>query len=223
MKISPTPSLPVHDRKRITKEGEFLPFVKGGKEGFSLRCLHNYGLINNSKLITLNSELITMNWYVIQTKPKKEEEAKSYLSTKGVEIFNPRIESFALRNGRMSKELKPLFSSYIFGRFDLNQDYPLVRWARGVRKVLGFGGYPTPVAEEVIEIIKKRADGDGIVRKKYHFEPNDLVRIKAGLLKDLLGIFDRWVSDSERVKILLNLIGYQPAVELHYSMIEKVA
>ncbi len=24
-------------------------------------------------------------WYVIQTKPKKEEEAKSYLSTKGVE------------------------------------------------------------------------------------------------------------------------------------------
>jgi len=28
---------------------------------------------------------------------------------------------------------------------------------------------------------------------------------------------------TERVRILLNLIGYQPAVEIHYSMIEKVA
>ena len=164
-----------------------------------------------------------MNWYVIQTKPKKEEEAKSYLSTKGVEIFNPLLESFVLRNGRMSKELKPLFPNYIFGRFDLNQDFLLVRWARGVKKILGFGGSFTPVSEEVIELIKKRTDNNGIVRETYRFEPNDLVRIKAGPLKDLLGIFDRWVSDSERVRILLNLIGYQPAVELHYSMIGKVA
>jgi transcriptional antiterminator RfaH len=164
-----------------------------------------------------------MKWYVIQTKPKKEEEAKSYLSTKGVEIFNPLTESFVLRNGRMNKEPKPLFPNYIFGRFDLNQDYPLVRWARGVKRVLGFGGYPIPVAEDVIEVIKKRTDNNGIVRKDYHFEPNDLVRIKAGPLKDLLGIFDRWVSDSERVRVLLNLIGYQPAVDIHCSMIEKVA
>jgi len=162
-------------------------------------------------------------WYVIQTKPKKEEEAKSYLSTKGVEIFNPLIESFVLRNGRMNKEFKPLFPNYIFGRFDLNQDYPLVRWARGVKRVLGFGGYPVPVAEEVVGLIKKRTDTNGIMRENYHFEPNDLVRIKGGPLKDLLGIFDRWVSDSDRVRVLLNLVGYQPAVELHYAMIEKVA
>lgn len=169
-------------------------------------------------------EVLKMNlWYVIQTKPKKEGEAESYLSTKGVEIFNPLMETFALKNGRMSKELKTLFPGYIFGKFDLDQNYPLVRWARGVRKILGFGGYPTSVSEEVIEIIKGRTDSDGVVRKKYHFEANDVIRIKSGPLKDLLGIFDRWVSDSERVRILLNLIGYQPSVELHYSLIEKVA
>jgi transcription antitermination factor NusG len=61
------------------------------------------------------------------------------------------------------------------------------------------------------------------VRAKHHFEPNDVVRIKTGPLKDLLGIFERWVSDNDRVRVLLNLIGYQPAVEMHYSMIEKVA
>jgi hypothetical protein len=30
----------------FAKEGYFLPFAKGGKEGFSLRCLYDYGLIN---------------------------------------------------------------------------------------------------------------------------------------------------------------------------------
>jgi transcription antitermination factor NusG len=165
-----------------------------------------------------------MEWFVIQTKPKKEEEAKSYLSMKGLEIFNPLMENFVIRNGAMSKEYKPLFQSYMFGKFDLEQDYALVRWGRGVKKILGLGGnYPTPVSEEVVEIIKRRTDSYGIVRKSCHFEANDRIRIKSGPLKDLLGIFERWVSDSERVRVLLNLIGYQPEVELHYSMLEKVA
>ncbi len=163
------------------------------------------------------------NWYVIQTKPKKEAEAESYLLTKGVEVFNPLMETFALRNGMMNKKLKPLFPGYIFGKFDLDQNYPLVRWAKGVKKVLGFGEYPTPISDEVVEIIKERTDAYGIVRLKYHFQANDVIRIKTGPLKDLLGIFERWISDSERVRILLNLMGYQPAVEIHYSMVEKVA
>jgi transcriptional antiterminator RfaH len=162
-------------------------------------------------------------WYVIQTKPKKEQEAESYLSTRGVEMFHPLMESFALRNGGMKKELKPLFPGYLFAKFDLERNYPLVRWGRGVKKVLGFGGYPTPISEEVVSIIKERTDTQGIVRMKHHFEPNDVVRITKGPMKDLLGVFERWLSESERVRILLNLIGYQPSIELHYSMIEKVA
>ena len=162
-------------------------------------------------------------WYDIQTKPKKEEEAQSYLSTAGVEMFNPLIETFALRSRGMSKELKPLFPGYIFGKFDLEKNYPLVRWARGVKKILGFGGYPTPISEDIVRIIKERTDTQGILRVKNRFEPYDDVRIKAGPMKDLLGVFERWLPDHERVRILLRLIGYEPAVEIHYSMIEKVA
>ena len=180
--------------------------------------------IKNSKSEIQNSQLITMiSWYVIQTKPKKEEEAKSYLSKKGVEIFSPLMENILVRNGSLHKGLKPLFPGYIFGKFNIEKDYSLVRWARGVKKILGLGGYPSPVSEEVIEIIRKRTDGHGIVKKSYHFDTNDRIRIKSGPLKDLLGIFERWVSDSDRVRILLNLIGYQPSIELHYSMIERVA
>jgi len=162
-------------------------------------------------------------WYVIQTKHRKEEEANSFLSQKGVEIFAPLIETFTARNGRICKELAPLFPGYIFGNFDLIQNYPLVRWARGVQRVLGFGDYPTPISEDAINIIKMRTDCNGIVKRVKHFKTNDVVRITSGPLKDLIGIFERWVSDGERVRILLNLISFQPVVEIHYSIVEKVA
>lgn len=162
-------------------------------------------------------------WYVIQTKPFKEKEATTCLSTKGVEVFSPLIETFSSRNGRINKELKPLFPSYIFGKFEIARDYRLVRWARGVKAVLAFGGYPVPLSEEVVDLIKERVDDNGIVRRTCHFQPDAVVKIKSGPFKDLLGIFERYASDGERVRVLLNLIGHGLAVELHYSMIEKVA
>ena len=121
------------------------------------------------------------------------------------------------------RSMRPLFPGYIFGRFALDSDYSLVRWARGVKKVLSFGGYPVPVSEAVVELIRARTDAAGVVRTLHSFSPNDVIRIKTGPLRDLLGIFERWMPDQERVRVLLNLIGYQPTIELHCSMLEKVA
>lgn len=162
-------------------------------------------------------------WYVINTKPKQESKAGGYLSAKGMEVFNPLLESFVMRYGKIIKELKPLFPGYIFGNFDLERDYALVRWGRGVKKLVSFGGLPVPMSEIVVNEIKKRMDDSRIVRLDYNFKPNDIVRIKAGPFRDFLGIFQRWVPEKERVRILLNLIAYQPAVEIHYGLVEKVA
>ena len=75
----------------------------------------------------------------------------------------------------------------------------------------------------MVALIKEKTDENGILRRTRHFEPNALVRIRTGPLKDLWGVFEGWVSDGERIRILLNLIGYQPTVDLHYSMVEGVA
>ena len=164
-------------------------------------------------------------WYVVQSKPKKEADAASYLSTRALQlqVFHPLMEDFRSRSGNIEKVIRPLFPGYFFVAFDLERDYNLVRWSRGIKRILGFGGYPTPVSETVIEMIRQRADQDGIVRRTARLEPNDRIRIKSGPLKELSGIFERWLPGRDRVRILLNLIGYQPAIEIHYSMLEKVA
>jgi len=162
-------------------------------------------------------------WYVVRTKPKSEERARSYLEQNGINTFLPWMETSQFNSGKAIKMLKPLFPGYIFVQFDLMQNYPLVKWGKGVNKILGFGKYPTPIADEVVSIIRSRTGEKNIVKRAYDLSKNDHIRITSGPLKDLLGIFERWVSGSERVKVLLNLIGYQPQVELHYSQVEKVS
>src|SRR4030042_4513369 len=117
------------------------------------------------------------HWYVIQTKTKREEEVDFYLSSKGVEMFSPLMETFILKHGGMNRELKPLFPSYIFGRFNVEEKYTLVKWARGVKKILGVGGYPTPLADDVVRLIKDRTDENSVVRKICNFQPNDVIRV----------------------------------------------
>ena len=160
------------------------------------------------------------SWYVIQTKPKKEYEANKYLSAKGLEVYSPLLETYSAIEGKLDKGSKPLFPGYIFSNFELPSDYSLVKWARGVKKIVGFGGNPTPIAEEVILEIRNRSGRNGIVKINREFFPEERIRIKSGPFKDFYGIFETWVSEKERVRILLNLIGYQPKIELHFSMIE---
>ena len=142
---------------------------------------------------------------------------------KGLEIFFPLMESFTQKNGRINKEVKPLFPNYVFGNFDAIQDYTLVKYGKGVNRIVSFGSDPAPISEVVIEEIRERIDATGIVKMKFDLIANDQVRVKSGPFRDFLGIFEKWLPEKERVRILLNMIGYQPQIELHYSMIEKVA
>ena len=171
----------------------------------------------------MNSFQTGLRWYVIRTKPKSEARARSYLEQLGIDTFLPWLETYQSNAGKPAKVCNPLFPNYLFVQFDLMQNYPLVKWGKGVNKILGYGKFPTPIADEVVSAIKSRTDEKNIIKQASKLNKNDPIRIMSGPFKDLLGIFDRWVSDSERVRVLLNLIGYQPNVELHYSQLEKVS
>ncbi|MBW2058257.1 MAG: transcription termination/antitermination factor NusG, partial [Deltaproteobacteria bacterium] len=56
----------------------------------------------------------------------------------------------------------------------------------------------------------------------YELKPADPVRIRIGPLRDLIGIFERWLPREGRIRILLNLLGYQTGVELDYLQVERI-
>jgi len=98
-----------------------------------------------------------------------------------------------------------------------------VKYGKGVSKIVSFSGDPAPISTMVIDEIKGRMDSAGLINLKFNLKPHDTIRIKTGPFRDFLGIFEKWLPEKERVRILLNLIGYQPQIELHFSFVEKVA
>ena len=93
---------------------------------------------------------------------------------------------------------------------------------RAGQKMLPESVNPMPVDDEIVAAIHRLEQKDGVIRQK-PLEKNDQIRVAHGPMKDVLGVFDHWSSDQGRVRVLLNFINYQASVELHHSLVEKVA
>ncbi len=172
-----------------------------------------------SDLRPLTSDL---KWYVVQSKPREEERALHYLKEKDFDTYLPRMEVVSVRKFKNVKTKKPLFPGYLFCRFDKDENLGHVRWTQGVKKLLPESVSPMFVDDEIVQAIHSLEQEDGVIRQQ-PLQKNDQVRIARGPMKDVLGVFDHWSSDQGRVRVLLNFINYQASVELHHSLVEKVA
>lgn len=164
-----------------------------------------------------------MEWYAIQTKPGNEHRVEANLLNQEIETFLPLVETCEWKNRKMVQTTKPFFPNYLFGRLDLSLHYYSVRWTRGVSKILGAGNQPAPISERVIQAIKERMVGGNVVRLQDELKKGDLIQITTGPFKDLMGIFQKKMSDSGRVRVLLSLIGVDVAVQLSQWQIKKAA
>jgi hypothetical protein len=85
----------------------------------------------------------SLHWYVVRSKPRREEYAQGQLLRRGVETFLPRI--LEADGPRCERTVGPLFPGYLFARIDLLSQYNSVIWAPGVRNFVAFGEVPAPV------------------------------------------------------------------------------
>jgi len=162
-------------------------------------------------------------WYVIQTKPGNEHRVETNLVNQEIETFLPLFENYQYQRGKIVQTIKPFFPNYLFAGLDLGLHYYKVKWTRGVTKILGAGSEPVPISERVIQSIRERIVKGNVVRLEEELKEGDLVQIASGPFKDLTGIFQKKMSDSGRVRILLSLIGVDVAVQLSQWQIKKAA
>ena len=162
-------------------------------------------------------------WYVIQTKPGNEYRAEKNLTGQEIETFLPLLESYQYFDGRPLQKIKPLFPNYLFAKLDVDMHYYKVKWTRGVSNILGAGSGPVAISEKVIETIKARMGEDNLVKLDDGIKEGNIVQFTSGPFKDLMGVFDRKMSDGKRVRVLLNLIGVDVPVQVSRYQIKKVA
>lgn len=165
-----------------------------------------------------------LRWYALHTHANQESRAESNLMAWNIETFVPRYKS-SRRNEFRSEPLyavKPLFTGYIFARFDAKELFK-VRYTRGVHSIVSVGEAPAPIADELIETIRARGGADGLVKLLDEIKPGDEVVLKGGHLGQFGGIFERRLKDSERVMILLKTVTHRFHVVVPESCVVKAA
>jgi transcription antitermination factor NusG len=124
---------------------------------------------------------------------------------------------------RRKKVEEPLFRSYLFVNISLN-DYYKVLNVNGVVKFICFEKKPVEVPQNQIIAIKKYitdTDLHDVDCENFDFKEGELVRIKSGQMKDLIGRFVK-INGKHRVVIDIEAVGQSLPINIARSNIEAV-
>src|SRR3990172_1397003 len=121
-----------------------------------------------------------MPWYVMHSKPNKEELLYEQLRIRKIDAYYPRIKVQPM-NPRARKR-KPYFPGYLFIRTDLDVlRSSTLKWMPGAIGLVDFGSEPASVPEELLQAIRQKVDQvdffDGKQAEK--FIPGELVTIQS--------------------------------------------
>ena len=155
-----------------------------------------------------------MHWYAVRTKPNHERQAELSVQRLGVETFYPQMKQRRVIRRREQMIIGSLFPGYLFARLNMAVHYRAAKYARGVLDLVAFGSIPAIVDDEIIEGMRARLRDGCLTLPAPALTPGEVVRIQAGPLQGLEAVFEREMSDHERVVLLLRTLTYQARVVL---------
>jgi transcriptional antiterminator RfaH len=158
-------------------------------------------------------------WYVARTKVRAETRAVAHLRRQGFEVYLPQYGRKRRHARRTDVVRAPLFPRYLFLCMDLsNSHWHSVNSTVGVHALVCHGEVPAPVPQGVVEELRAREGGDGLVplHSLMVLEQGKRLRIVEGPLHDRVGVYEKMTGD-ERVVLLLRLLGREVRVAVPLS------
>ena len=163
-----------------------------------------------------------LRWYTIRTKARKETVVERRLGDLNLEVFLPWLRSRRRIGSRYQWVLVPLFPGYLFCRLDLVLTGKAVRYAPGVKDFVKFGNRIAELEVDVIETLQNRCP-NGVARIQPRiYRVGEPVMIREGPLAGLEAIFEQEMRESQRVAVLLDLLGRKTRLILPSEMIARV-
>ncbi|MFH2108285.1 MAG: transcription termination/antitermination NusG family protein [Chrysiogenia bacterium] len=150
------------------------------------------------------------DWFIVNCKPKQEFDAERNLRTLAINVYLPVYNKKIKKNKTKIDRVAPLFSGYLFARFDIHDFYQKVKYTKGVKTILGYNEYLWTIADEKIRDIQSRENNGLVVLRKREesFSKGDKILIDEGDFEGWEGIFQEELPDRERAIILLTNIKF---------------
>jgi transcriptional antiterminator RfaH len=163
-----------------------------------------------------------VKWYAIQIKVNRERDVEKRLRDLRLEVFQPWMRARRRIGSKFHWVQVPLFPGYLFCRLDMVFSGKAARYSPGVKDFLTFGSRLAEVSEEIIQALRERCP-DGVAEvDPVRAKPGDTVRINEGPFSGLEPIFEQKLKGSERVAVLLDILGRQTRIVLPSETIARV-
>ena len=181
-------------------------------------------MTGNSGQFPVAVEDLPLEWLVVRTKPRQERVAVRHLSQREVEPYCP-LYLEPPWHPRAPKGPTPLFSGYIFVRCNPHLQLNAVSYCPGVLHLVRFDREPASVDQEVIDALKARESDRGYVvptELEQGIETGRKVRVMAGPLSGMEGIFRGYLRGGQRARVLMEFLRRRSLVEVETEMLAAV-
>ncbi len=166
----------------------------------------------------------TPKWYCVRSQPRHEHVVAAHLAMlESVEVFCPRIRYKKCgRYGAATMVTEALFPGYLFVCFRLDRDQRNVRYAHGVKEIVQFGEKCISIPDTVIAEIRHEIGHESVKEVAVPLSNGSSIKIISGPFRGLSGIVTQLRPATERVNVLLDLLGRQLEAELSSEQVLPV-
>ena len=168
----------------------------------------------------MNNKKEDKKWFAVYVKSRSEKKVFKLLGDIDIEVFLPLITRVKQWSDRRKKVEEPLFRSYLFVNISLSNYYNVLQ-VPGVLKFISFENKPVPVPENQIAAIKHYINDIDMhdITNYDVFKEGELVRIKTGQMKDLVGRFVK-IKGKHRIIIDIESVGQSLPINVPRSSVE---
>ena len=160
-------------------------------------------------------------WYAVHTHARDEKKALAHLRRQNYDVYLPLQHRKVRHARRIEQVLRPFFPRYLFVSLDPAIDgWRAIRSTAGVSDIVCFGDRPAPLPDGVIDDLKNHEDDNGCVTfEERGLQEGDSIVVLDGPFSQLLGRCEE-VTESERITVLLDLLGRKVRVSLDAEAVE---
>ena len=185
---------------------------------YAIHSHHGIYLAANEIVNSMRVDDLQRAWYVVYSKPHREEQAQFHLGLKNIESFFPRLHLPGTTDKK--KRIVALFPNYFFVRIHLATEFHYVVWSPGVKRLVCFSDTPVPIDESLVQFLQQNADNRGVIEARSQLRRGQEVEISGGPFDGLMGIIEDPPDAKGRVRILLKLLSRQVSVKLGVEFIK---
>lgn len=167
-------------------------------------------------------DTLPADWYLIYTKPLKEQVALRNLQRQAYTAYLPMMNRNKRVRGKMKSVSEPMFSRYLFVQLAMGTDnIAPIRSTLGVTDLVRFGQEPAKLPAQFVARLQQ--DELALLQKPEgpRFQAGDKVTIADGPFKGYEAMFEAQKS-SDRAIILLDIASRYTRLQIQSELLDKV-